>query len=232
MAVRMYCAPPTKIDSILRCLETLCDFASVSRTLHTHTLANCLSSLAIRCRIHACARPLALTLSMSQNTWCWGRKTDASAAACARYVHRFFRGGRTKFITTRVSITRKPYILTLYHIHILRTTEWCSKRILLGESEYTAQAFVYSRARVYTLDKLDNNSLFCDNLPAKCHLCIRLIWHSLAWLGERRRTVKRRCWQWQQLQRWWLSSYWSLMVRLFCTLCDIWRFGDIYAFIS
>lgn len=50
MAMRMYCAPPTKIDSILRCLETLCDFASVSRTLLTH---NCLSSLDARCLIHS-----------------------------------------------------------------------------------------------------------------------------------------------------------------------------------
>lgn len=163
MAVRMYCAPPTKIDSILRCLETLCDFASVSTytTLsHNtqlpfffgHSLSHSLHSLAHSLSLYQCRKML---------------DTEAERLMLLLVLPLFFRGGWTKFITTRVSITRKPYTYSHYTTSIyleLLNGEWANE-------SYLANLYAHGPRHLYTR-ACTHWTIHCSVtiFLAKCHL--------------------------------------------------------------
>lgn len=141
MAVRMYCAPPTKIDSILRCLETLCDFASVSTYTHyalAHTTR--LSSSATRCPIHAFAHSLTLALSMSQNAWYSGRKTDAAA------TYRSFSEGGEQNLSLLVCPSHENHTYSHYTTSMyleLLNGEWANE-------SYLANLYAHGPRHLYT----------------------------------------------------------------------------------
>lgn len=144
----MYCAPPTKIDSILRCLETLCDFASVSRTLHTTAFLLWLLSVSF---FHSFARSLSLyhcrkCLIQRLKGCCCCRCCRCCCCCC---WYRFFRGGEQN-LSLLVCPSHENHIISTLCIYLeVRTIYECTNLTWRICIQYTVKHFSFARAHTY-----------------------------------------------------------------------------------
>lgn len=203
--MRMYCAPPTKIDSILRCLETLCDFASVSRTLHTTAFLLWIYSLS-HLFIH----------STRSRSLYHCRKCLIQQAERLLLLVPLFSRGWIKFITTRVSITRKPYVHYTNYTHIYVYESYLANLYTHGKA-FLFRASSHTHSGQSTMLLLQSAS-------------------QVSFIREERElwTVIRRLWRWMvattmtTTMSQWPVGHW----RLSCTVWYMTILCAKYAFIS